>query len=360
MLAELAKTLAVLEPHRRSFPWQPGKPSVDVVIPCNATPVDFLIVDGQLVPLGLDMTFRSCVDELANSGLQFHIFVVDNGNETSGVMREALELCYQQFEHLTVLRSGRPLDPPGARNLGAGAGNGDLIFFLDAHCKLDPGFFVQAIKVYELFFADSVRGVTRNPLYKGGEYFHYHHTSLLRPPKKRGRPLPLSDFFCRVHLDYVNPIAAQRWVGKLPYRCLSSGHGAFSVRRDTWEEVDGYWDGFKGFGGEEFYFDYKLAMLRYSTWLNPNIGHFHHLIDKDYKQNELEQVANFISVFNILDYQGPELARIKKPVPYFKDDPTFVQRALDRSERRAKWLLPKKKWSYQQMTELFERAGVAM
>jgi hypothetical protein len=368
MIAELLelrssaeKNFAVLEPRSRVIPWQPGKPSLDIVIPVCCD--DVIVVEGEQLPFGLGMTLASIQRELKDSGLNYRVIVVDNGNgnDAHDPLRTALDNCYRRYpENLTVIREPDALTPPGARNLGASAGSGDIIFFFDSHVLLRAGFFQKSIDVFEKFFADSVRGATYHDMFLDGIRLHHSRTGVSQP---------LPEFLCWLQMNHVNSQAASVWRDKPIYRCLTSGHGAFSIRRDAWNEVGGYWKGFIGFGAEEPELDGKLAMMGFSTWMAPGLGHWHNMnsggwYKEGYRETREQVAMNQISVCHILGFSEEDHLMFYKNIESgkFSDLQRYwLQReALSRSDEQAKWLARKRKWTLHEVIEKFEKAGVAV
>ncbi len=88
----------------------PGRPSLSVVVPVHNGGDDF----------------ERCLRRLRGSSwADYELLVVDDGS-TDGSSHTAAR------HGAVVLRHDRPLGPAAARNLGAEAASGDLIFFLDA------------------------------------------------------------------------------------------------------------------------------------------------------------------------------------------------------------------------------------
>ena len=95
---------------------EPGRPSLSVVVPVHNGGEDF----------------ERCLLRLRESTwADFELLVVDDGSaDDSGPVASR--------HGAVVLRHDRPLGPAAARNLGAEAASGDLIFFLDADVAVHP------------------------------------------------------------------------------------------------------------------------------------------------------------------------------------------------------------------------------
>jgi len=349
------------------FTWTPGKPSIDIVIPACGDDLEYLPeVSPQKIAWGLYITIASCEKLLRDSGLDYRYFIVDNGNPVAGEFREAFDRTLEYVKstgRAEIIYSAEALSPPSARNRGAAAGKGDLIFFFDNHCKVDSGYFAYSILTHERLNADAVHGRFRFPRW---DTCAYHRVQTLKDNFwGMFAEFPLPDSLAQFHVSAASDLT---WpVGQpLPYRAVLTGHGGFSVRRDTWEEVGGYWDEFLGFGGEESYFDLKLALLGKTNWINPNVSHWHKLDTKRPYKWTVESfplyVENMLCAANIIgghewartvansqrDLKNHWLMQSKESKARLKereaalgtdmDHEKRFDRALQRSDERARWL----------------------
>lgn len=207
--------------------------------------------------IGLWLTVNSCHIELETSGLTYEFIIVHNGEKSDIKTGHDLKRikdylgktgCLADFIHVE-----EPLSPPSARQLGAEAANGDYLFFFDNHCMVTHGFFNRAIETMKNTGADLLHCVTR--LFQGGDDFFEYRLSLSK------------DFWSAG--PYPDPQYSH------PYRIAIGGHGAFAIKRRTFEEVGGYWQGFVGYGGEESYLDLKLWLLGKTVWIDPGLLHYH-------------------------------------------------------------------------------------
>lgn len=149
-----------------------------------------------------------------------------------------------------------PLSPPSARQIAASHADGEILFFFDDHCLVAKDYFARAMANFAHYGAemDMLHSTT---IFHPGEMLHYHyHLTLEKNFWAKSSPLTPCSY--------------------KPYRIAVAGHGGFAIRRSTWEEVGGYWDGFVGYGGEEVYLDMKLALLDKKNWLDPKLIHYHY------------------------------------------------------------------------------------
>jgi hypothetical protein len=345
--------------------WELGRPTIDVVVPHRGD--ELVTVPGFDGPVcgGLVMTVSSCEQVLAGSRYDYKYFIVSNDNPDEGPQKEAFDRAVEYIKntgHLgKVLYENTLVSPPTARNVGAAAGSGDLIFFFDNHCYVNDGFFDRAVETFETRGADSLHGVTKFLDNQGGRWLHY--------------TLSLEDRFIGNYTNIPPNDDLQ------PYRIAVSGHGAFAIKRSVWKEVDGYWDGFVGYGGEEYYLDLKLAMMDMSNFLDPRMSHLHQgLRLRDCKRSPdqlsayvAKYVQNLIASANIIGgtkwaeqtansflrngIKGllAEEARTKSK-PWFNEQ---LQTAIERSEPRRIWFDAKKQRTLEQQLYKFGYDGVA-
>ena len=340
--------------------WTPGMPSIDIVVPHR---------DDELVSLpaiydkplsgGLMMTLTSCERLLAGSRFDYRYYIVSNGNPATGEKVEAFTRAIDYAKstgHLgKVLYEDTLVSPPTARNIGAAAGTGDLIFFFDNHCLVQEGLFSGAIQTFEATSADSVHVASQGAGMEGETGYHY---TLSLEQNFWGKMSPFS-------------------FGQSPYRIAVGLHGAFAVKRAVWNEVDGYWDGFSGYGGEECYFDLKLAMLDKTNWMVPRAVHWHNFGNKrGYKRDGSQIVANMLASANIIGggawaekvansyYRAGIKQNVKsgyghegmsQSKQWYRD---VLEAAVSRSEARRLWLDTRKQRTLDEQLEKFRVDGV--
>lgn len=233
--------------------------------------------------MGLWMTLASCTQELENqrvwdSRTDWHFYVTHNGDEKIDWPTENIVTYMGDTGRLTYHHVPDAMSPPSARNLGAKEGNGEVIFFLDNHCIVQPGFFDQALHTMNRYNADAVHSVTK--FWPGAKpRYHYRFT--------------LERNFWAYQVDETDHC--------LPYMIGGGAHGAFAVRRSVWEELGGYWNGFKGYGGEEMYWELLMGLTDKKNYLDPDMIHWHHPGARPYpRETSLDFLTNMMSCANII------------------------------------------------------------
>lgn len=226
-------------------------------------------------PIGLWATIHSCEIELANSGYDYEYCLCVNGEENAGKQRASKQSPTHKdllhtlhflskagkLGHLKVLQ--RSVSPPTARQFATEKAQGKYLFFFDNHCLVTKDYFKRALHDFDRYGMDMLHSTTR---YYSGEYDHYHYKLSLA-----------KNFWATASFvpeDHVRP-----------YRIAAAGHGGFAVRADVWREVGGYWEGFNGYGGEEIYFDLKMAMLGKTNWIDPKLVHYHYAGTRPYARH---------------------------------------------------------------------------
>jgi hypothetical protein len=298
--------------------------------------------------MGLWATIHSCDMELRDSGFTYEFIVVVNGEERLSDDMKRLEDNLDKVHKLAdFVHVVQPMSPPSARQLGTASAKGKYLFFFDNHCLVGRNYFHRAIASMEKHGIEMLHSTTR--FWEGdGDYFEYRLTL------KR-------DFW--VEGPYKTPQSTDE-----PYRCAMAGHGGFVVTRTLWDELNGYWEGFTGYGGEEPYWDLKCWLLGKSVWIDPKLIHYHwagkrsysrHLTN-DYFTNML-MCANIIGgeqwLFNVYKSfaKYTRLAtREEKPEPLF----TLLQRAAELSHSRAQWVRSKQVISLDELLPWFDANNI--
>jgi GT2 family glycosyltransferase len=243
---------------------------------------DFTIVLAHRGPwMGLWATIHSCEMALLEGSFDYNYVIVINGEDK---LPSDMTKCFDKLTVSGKIRQivihPKPLSPPSARQLGTIFADGKYLFFFDNHCLVMPDYFKRAIS---------------QMLEKKIEVLH----SSMR--------------FCAddgASYDYALALDKNFWSNRLyttpqnltePYRIAMSGHGGFIVRRDTWKEVGGYWDGFVGYAGEESYFDLKLWLLGKEVWIDPQLIHYHFCGERTYKRHFTDDFyRNLLAVANMI------------------------------------------------------------
>jgi len=316
----------------------------------KSDPVDVSVVIAHRGPvLGLWATLESCKMDLDSSGLSYELIVVANG--TGERLEEDLAL-----QKHWLSQSGRlggfihtiePMSPPTARQLGSEHARGDYLFFFDNHCLVKPGYFVHAVDSMRRHNIDVLHSTTR--FWMGEQSWYEYSMSLeLNFWVKRNYDTPLR--------DWAYPIAC-------------GGHGGFAVRADFWRRVDGYWQGFEGYAGEEPYFDFKAWLMGGSVYIDPEVVHHHwsgkrsynrHYTD-DYFRNLL-MAAHIIGgekwLYTVYDsFVGSTrlIPRDGKPLTPMFD---ILESAYKRSLSRRQWLEQRQVRSFDEQLAYFAHNGI--
>lgn len=213
--------------------------------------------------IGLWATIMSCEEDLRTSihPHTYEYIIVANGGDLDLDVKTLLEGMKRGDKNIKLVHFQHSIPPPEARTEGAKVATGDLLCFFDNHCILGQRYFDRVCANFEAN-ADmaSLHGITRF-LPNGEDCYHYELTLA-------------HNFWSTTEAHYPgNPTRA--------YRIGMSGHGAFTIRREVWEAVEGYGPAglFKGYGGEESLFDLKLARMGYQNYMEPWLSHSHYASD---------------------------------------------------------------------------------
>ncbi len=167
----------------------------------------------------------------------------------------------------------------------------------------------------------------------------------------------LDDSFFRTPEVYVPQHPNQ------PYRCAASGHGGFIVRRSVWEKLGGYWSGFRGYAGEELYWDLKAWLTGHEVWIDPKLTHAHLPGGRVYQRHyTADYFTNLLMCANVIG--GEDLARSKfkhlRRVPQAQqfDMHRLFREALERSAEHAAHLQSTFVRSYPEQLQWFAQNGV--
>lgn len=233
-------------------------------------------------PMGLWATVHSCEAELENQGFDYNYSIVWNGESkfTADCYNTAHYLDKAgKLKQLTV--HPEPMSPPQARQQGVLQADGKYLFFLDNHCLVGKDYFKRAVADFKHYDMDMLHSTTR---FYSGEATHYHY---------------------KLTLDY-NFWACSDFVPKhplKPYKIAVGGHGGFAVKRDVWNEVGGYGPSglFKGYGGEEVYFDLKMWLLGKTNYIDPRVIHYHYAGKRGYSRHYTDEFyINMMACANVI------------------------------------------------------------
>lgn len=301
--------------------------------------------------MGLWATIHSCEIELQGSGYDYEYCIVVNGESSSkkpkgSVVGIDLERILHflrtsnRLGHLTV-RQG-PLSPPSARQLGTEKAQGKILFFFDNHCLVGKDYFRRALHDFEIYKMDMLHSSTK---FYEADITCYEYILKLK-----------KNFWAE---SAVSPQDDVR-----PYQIAAGGHGGFAVKADVWREVGGYWNGFEGYGGEEMYFDLKMALLGKTNWVDPLVVHYHYAGVRPYARHyTADFYRNMMMCANIIggeDWMFKVYDSFSKNFPRTKTSHyDLMVEASDRSHEHASWLSGKRLRTLDEQLNLFAAKNVA-
>jgi hypothetical protein len=249
---------------------------------------DYLCTCGSFVKnhassasMGLWLTVHSLFLDLENSGLEYEFCIQISGtNEKYHTDTYTILEYIKKTGKLGYLNHSKVvLSPPTARQMAVDNAKGEFLFFFDNHVIVKSGYFKRALESMKQYNMDMLHSTTS---FYMDQPKIYHYTLCLE-----------KNFWAtgtHTAVDEVNP-----------YRIAAGGHGGFIVKANVFREVGGYWTGFKGYGGEEIYFDLKMAMLDKTNWIDPQLIHYHYAGNRGYPRHYTDEFyVNMLSVANIL------------------------------------------------------------
>jgi hypothetical protein len=307
-------------------------------------------------PMGLWATIQSCEIDLADTKFDYEYRICVNGEKLHPRNTKNKEdYCNPDLIVLldTLQRSGKlgfrfhspeAMSPPNARQLAAKDAEGKLLFFFDNHCLVERNYFKRAVLDFEHYPMDMLHSSTR--FFTGGE-LSYHYKLCLEK----------------------NFWASSDCVGsphRKPYRIAAAGHGGFVVKADVWREMNGYWDGFTGYGGEEMYFDLKMAMLDKSNWLDPLVVHHHYAgvrpYDRHYSDDfyrNMLMCANIIGgeawMYKVFDSFSTKFLKMKSNLTMYE----ILMQAQVQSAQRAAEFATQRHRTLDEQLALFSQQQIA-
>jgi hypothetical protein len=273
--------------------------------------------------LGLWATIHSVDAELEHSPWSYEYVICTNGEEK--LHADTITLLHyltKSGKLASVEHSVEPLSPPSARERAVKASRGKYLFFFDNHVLVAPKYFERAMAWMGKGHA-MLHSSTR---FYAGEKTVYHYQLKLE-----------RNFWADGASEPTDP--------ENPYRILAGGHGGFVVRRDVWDKVGGYWDGFVGYGGEEMYFDLKMALLGYNNWLDPKMIHYHFAGNRGYSRHYTDDYyVNMLACANIIggnDWLMKVYQNFSKNYPKMQSRKSMFDLLMiadERSKEHAEWL----------------------
>jgi hypothetical protein len=252
---------------------------ISVVIPCRTTPQTAEHVDEQLW-----YTASAAISSLEASKIDYEIVAVMNGPYP------ITSPAFPQQKNMRVVYAGNHVESPqAARHMGTCETRGETIFFIDSHVLVPPGFFRTVLDEMDETGADFMG--------TGHRYLSGTH------------------YGCRVAWDeylWVNKVYNAPPLGpNVPWRAAIHPHGAFAVKRCSYNYAGGYWRALRGWGGEETQLCLKFWMLGLSCWATPRTYHWHWLPTGSRRGPEVFQEERFARNFMMIAaaYGGDDVVR---------------------------------------------------
>lgn len=240
------------------------------------------------------------------------IFVVDDGSTDGSTA------AYERYPNPRVrLVRGGGLGVARARNLGASLAGGDYLVFLDGHCRVSPN------------WLDGLAEALADPdVVVAGPCF-----TKLHEPEPRG-----------CGMFWVNWALDQHWYmpldGKPPYEVPLTTGACQAFRRETFEQLGCYDDGFTRWGSEDVEICLRGWLAGGRVVVNPAVTVAHHFREsRNYEVDDVEITFNFLRML-YLHFSTPRIRRVLKAL----EANPCVSPALDRLhesdvfERRASLL----------------------
>jgi hypothetical protein len=218
--------------------------------------------------MGLWATVHACEIDLARTAYNYEYVVVTNGEPVDADTTKLLGHL-GQVGKLVHLHCDEALAPPVARQRGAAAATGNVLFFFDNHCLPRTQYFERALLDFENPKVAVLHSTTW--FYTGGAP-NYHYR------------LTLGQNFWGTSADFPQ-------IRHKPYRIAAGGHGGFAVRSEVWNAVGGYGpEGlFVGYAGEELAFDLAAWRRGYEVWLDPKVEHYHFAGTRPYSRHYTDE-----------------------------------------------------------------------
>jgi len=210
-------------------------------------------------PIALWYTTTAIDVQLRELKVEWEYRIVSHGGDDSSYLIPYIESLKSagllgSWEHFTEL-----LGSDTARQRASVGARGDILYFTEDHILIEPGFFKRAL----LNFDNGV-DVLHTSLQMSTAHAKQYHYKL--------DGLETNFIGSGESLIPLDPLKT--------FRIGIGNMGAWFCRRTLFESIGGYGpDGLlSGYGAEEQYFDFKLAMLGHTNWLDPQMTHFHHAV----------------------------------------------------------------------------------
>lgn len=292
-------------------------------------------------PMGLWLTIHACENAIPYWHKYSYVIVIngiDEVPENTYFLREGLEA---QNKLGAFIHHRSPLAPPSARQLGAEAATGKILFFFDNHCIPEGIYFDTALARMKELKMDMLHSTTQ---YWAGRHRHYHY------------PLTLEQNF------WVTTIAEKPLSETNPYQIACGGAGGFMVVKEAFDAVGGYGPIglFQGWGGEETYFDLKMAMFGKTNWIDPNTLHWHYAGERSYSRHYTpEYYTNLLISAFVLGGEKWLSTVSKNLAPNVNDINYLVDIARSRGASHQEWITTHALYTLDEVLEIFKRDGIA-
>jgi hypothetical protein len=311
-----------------------------------------IIIAARGDAIGLWATIHSCEIELEGQGYDYEYCLCLNGEgnqkkQKKQIMGSDVQTLVTNLQasgklgHLSVYQKN--LSPPSARQLATEHAQGKYLFFFDNHCMVAKGYFKRALHDMQHYNMDMLHSTTK--WFEGDTNVCYHYELTLN-----------RNFWARASL-------IPEYSGILPYRIAAGGHGGFVVRADVWREVGGYWDGFVGYGGEELYFDLKMAFLGKTNWIDPKLIHWHYAGKRAYARHYTDDFyKNMLMCANVIggeDWMIRVADSFTRSFPRSHQDPyDLLMESYYKSEGHAKYIAGIQQRNLDEQLEVFRCEGI--
>lgn len=313
---------------------------------------DFSIIIAHRGPaLGLWATVQSCEENLVRSKFNYEYCICVNGQQDAKkhprhhpIDRDTERVLSfidksGKLGHADILQGS--LSPPSARQMATEHAKGKYLFFFDNHCLLGRNYFDRAILDFLKYDMDMVHSAT---IFHAGDRDAYEYNLTLE-----------SNFWAKS--------AARAKLDWKPYPIAAGGHGGFAVKTDVWREVGGYWKGFNGYGGEELYFDLKMAMLGKTNYLDPKLIHYHYPGRREYARHFSDDYyRNMMMCANIIGgetWMYRVALSFMTEYPYAQTNPYYLMReAYEKSKEHAAWFRSVRHRTLEEQIKLFKSQDI--
>ncbi len=277
-------------------------PTFSIVIPT--------LNEGEMLSMTIDSISRSAPPAA------YEILIIDDGSIDGSTEP------YRHGHHQGVrLLTGGGLGVARARILGARAARGDFLVFLDAHCRVSPGWLEQ----FQVVLSHEAVGMVGPSFTK------------LETPNPRG---------CGMHwTDYaLDPCWFEPAGADTPYLAPLTTGACQAFRRDVYDRLGGYDAGFERWGFEDVEICLRAWLSGYVVVAHPavTVAHYFRESRDNYDVDDLQVTRNLLRMV-YLHFSPTRIQRVLEAVsgnPYVStaqdqlaDSDVFDRRALLQGSR---------------------------